>query len=89
MNISQADYAEMPWHARQRLNERLRRETRALTVELEGLTRIRAKRVGVGPSAETTLRGAVAYLAALPADPDAAAHRVALDRELHRKAVAA
>jgi len=81
VNISPADYAEMPWHARQRLNERLRRETRALTVELEGLTRVRAKRTG-GPSVEATFRDAVAYLATLPADPDSAAHRVALNLEL-------
>jgi len=82
VNINAADYAEMPWHARQRLNERLRRETRALTVELEGLTRARAKTVGV--SAEVTARDAAAYLATLPADPCAAAHRVALDRELRK-----
>ena len=79
--ISATDYANIPWHARQRLNERLRRETRALTVELETLALARQKHYGT-EEAQAVMAEAQACLAALPIDNQAAEHRLTLHRAL-------
>ena len=77
MTITEADYQRMPWHARQTLNARLRAETKALEAEL---ARIRYEMTRTMP--QVVFANASEILANLHTDPDAAAHRVALDREL-------
>jgi len=79
VTVTKAEFTAMSWHQRQRLNAHLRAETARLTAELKRLNTPRAK---VLFDVERTLTEARRMLAALPADPNAAAHRVELDREL-------
>lgn len=76
------DYAAMSWHQRQRLNTRLRAETRQLQ---ERLTTLRAKTGQPPTDVAADLADARAQLAALPPDPKAAEHRAALWHELHTR----
>ncbi len=81
--ITQADYAAMSWHARQRLNDRLRAETRELRAKVARIRALGAmRRDDSWLDPEVNYAEAIAILNQLPDDPAAASHRVALDREL-------
>lgn len=81
-HVSRDEYDRMNWHQRQSVNERLERHTRDLLRQVHELdqqiaSRQAAARLGTRDAAWVRQQ-ARRVLAALPPDPDAAAHREAL-----------
>lgn len=75
--VSEADYTHMPWHARQRLNQRLRHERDAILAELASAQR-RATKAAANKAAAHEMTLAAGLLAVMDPDPQAAAHRYAI-----------
>lgn len=86
MSVTAADHKAMSWHQRQRFNKHLRAETARLNAEKEHLNaelaRLNLPRVQALFAAADIRAEAARILATLPPDPDAATHRIELDREL-------
>ena len=92
MTVTGHDYERMSWHQRSHLNERLMSETRNLLAEVDNLdTQIRHRRAALisdtigrreSTDAAAHFAQARAILHGLTPDPNAAQHRLELDRAL-------
>jgi hypothetical protein len=82
MTVTREDHARMSWHQRQTLNAHLLAETERLATKLAQFSN---PRTAAKLAAADVRDEARHLLATLPPDPDAAAHRIALDRALGKR----